>query len=342
MKRLLPAIMASLALLSSVPMQGAVPVIDPKNLQRKIQQFFQDQAHAAQDRALAQAQRQLDILLNAEEQDNTAAGFGQVVAHQAAITKQLHDAELRERGRGDRTACHNQAVRDALHDAGAHAEHRFSGHQAVARGAVVAEGVGLPVDMQRTLRRNRLERMESECRLGGGCLSPDLLLGGSETMGTAQVEAVNRMAALVIGPDQPLSTIRGPLDPDTATMAQVSDAVGDYRRMALLSLAHASMSAVAGHYVGVVDDAGNLTGHSQMAVLNEFVDARLGPESEWLKMVANAHQDYEKDPVMPAEVARQHLVVDAYRAKMGLYLLEGALRREMLLAAILSVEVTPL
>ena len=319
---------------------GGIPVIDAAALKAKMGQFLQDAALHAKDTLQRQAERQLLGRLHQDSEERSAAGFGQVVAHEAKIAREVHQAGIEERSRGDRTTCHSQAVGEALSKADRFAEGRLAAQQSVARGAAVSGGFGQPVEAQRAMRSERMKRVEEECREGGGCLAADLLIGGQGTMGAGQMQATERMTGLIIGPNQPLAPVWKA--PGVMTQGELTGVVDSYRRMALLSLSHASMSAVAGHYAGEQDEMGNLVGVSRMDALNEFVEARLGSESEWLKSISNADDAAKTDPVMPAEIARQHLVVDTYRTKIELYSLESSLRREMLQAALLAIEVTPL
>ena len=329
---------AGCALLWSLSGHAAVPVIDTSALSTQIMQFVQDEALHQREMVIERLNRQFLGELHDNAAQREADGFAQVVQHDAMVEKSIHQAGVKERSRGDRTSCHNQAVAVEVGRADDYAEVVLAGRQGFARAEFVTSGFGRSPEEQRVGRTDRLKRMEHECRDGGGCLAAGLLMGADESLGASQMAATERMTELVLGPNQPLSPVWR--DPDVMTDAEVAYVVGDYRRMALLSLAHASMSAVAGYFAAPVEN-GRTVGLSRMGALTEFVDARLAPESKWIKAVSNAHADAGRDPVMPAEVARQSLVVDAFRAKVALYALEGDLRREMLQAALLAVEVTP-
>ena len=356
------AVAAVLLLVACPAWSAGTPVVDTKSIFQQIEEAYQKAKHWYEEQEWIKAGRKLRAKLTENEVHAEMRAASALAVRQHWGEAARRRAEVMERSRSDRDVCRNVQVSLELGEA-EHAQYRevvapvrasFEERSA----AVLTQPAGTQRRHVMTKALEVLDRCQGAESDGGGgegdasaCVDAHgLLTGGQEgALSEDDVETAKQQIDLLIDP-MPRTVM--PAE-EVVRPADVALSVRERRRLAILSLASASLSEVLANYASVRTGGGDDGYTSRISALRKFAHHRFGAAAnggdpkeatEFQRLVANADTDMKKDgdDVMPAEVQRMQAAMDAYQTRLALLQYEQSLRMEALTATALALQANPL
>jgi len=336
------------AILVASPAPAGVPTTDGANLAQNIANNIMEAVAWAQEKGLMLMEMDLSSLMSKLQIQNQNNAIANMIVRNGRALQDIQNKKIAEQSMPADNACSTISSAEAGRQVDEIASERkmrraaefaaltkdLSGANERGRGALTGDTSRLQaqaakdiVDECSTLQSVAAGDVNMDAPMATSlCMRGDLLTGDASVMTDDESAAMDVLNRLLAGPipesDRVSPGVKGNQD-----RVQIA------RREALQSLAFGSLQEVSAWRQPATQ------GISPMVVLEEAVGAHYSPGE--LSKVANVNSDAKNDD-MPSEVQRKM----AQMQSLGLYInkeqLKSDLRRQALLAALLSIKVTPL
>lgn len=343
----------ALPLIVSSPAQ-AIPCVDAPNLAQNIAKNVMDASAWAKDQGLKMTQLDLMSMLTEQEIDAQNNGFANMIARMGLSRQDIQNLEVAEKSRPSMNACGTVSMAEAEKQVGQSrsrqneiaVERQAQGSSGLRAAGTAMSRADTTASTDSVLQARSMRSLEirEQCELlqqdpasadpeaplaTSLCMRGDLITGTSSgsVLTADEGEAVGVANQLIANP---LPVAPGNLDKETAIGNE--NAIRATRREALQNMAFASLQEVSSWRQPTVG------GISPMMVLEESVAQHYDPKE--LSLVSNVDPN-NKNAEMPSSVQRRVAQMTALGLHIDNESFKSELRREALLAAILSVKVTP-